>query len=106
MVVTLQPNGRFECKFEINYPMVSSVVFNNDWLPFYIEPGQTVTMYVDWEAVMARSRARDHYYPLHNVHYMGSTAYIGKALKYVDDLFVFRYEDFSKMQKELTLHNL
>lgn len=102
MVVTLQPNGRFECKFEINYPMVSSVVFNNDWIPFYIEPGQTVTMYVDWEAVMARSRARDYYYPLHNVHYMGSTAYIGKALKYVDDLFVFRYEDFSKMQKELT----
>lgn len=102
MVVTLQPNGRFECKFEINYPIVSSVVFNNDWIPFYIEPGQTVTMYVDWEAIMARSRARDHYYPLHNVHYMGSTAYIGKALKYVDDLFVFRYEDFSKMQKELT----
>ena len=102
MVVTLQPNGRFECKFEINYPMVSSVVFNNDWIPFYVEPGQTVTMYVDWEAVMARSRARDYYYPLHNVHYMGSTAYIGKALKYVDDLFVFRYEDFSKMQKELT----
>ena len=102
MVVTLQPNGRFECKFEVNYPMVSSVVFNNNWLPFYIEPGQTVTMYVDWEAVMARSRARDYYYPLHNVHYMGTTAYIGRALKYVDDLFVFRYEDFSKMQKELT----
>lgn len=102
MVVTLQPNGRFECKFEINYPMVSSVVFNNNWLPFYIEPGQTVTMYVDWEAIMARSRARDHYYPYHNLHYMGSTAYIGRALKYVDNLFVFRYEDFSKMQKELT----
>ena len=102
MVVTLQPNGRFECKFEINYPMVSSVVFNNNWLPFYIEPGQTVTMYVDWEAIMARSRARHHYYPNHNLHYMGSTAYIGRALKYVDNLFVFRYEDFSKMQKELT----
>lgn len=102
MVVTLQPNGRFECKFEINYPMVSSVVFNNNWLPFYIEPGQAVTMYVDWEAIMARSRARDHYYPYHNLHYMGSNAYIGRALKYVDNLFVFRYEDFSKMQKELT----
>ncbi|WP_294606807.1 thioredoxin-like domain-containing protein [uncultured Bacteroides sp.] len=102
MVVTLQPNGRFECKFEVNYPMVSSVVFNNNWVPFYIEPGQTITMYVDWEAVMARSRARDYYYPLHNVHYMGATAYIGRVLKYVDDLFVFRYEDFSKMQKELT----
>lgn len=102
MVVTLQPNGRFECKFEINHPMVSSVVFNNNWIPFYIEPGQTVTMYVDWEAIMACSRARDRYYPLHNIHYMGGTAYIGRALKYVNDLFVFRYEDFSKMQKELT----
>lgn len=102
MVVTLQPNGRFECKFEVNYPMVSSVVFNNNWLPFYIEPGQTVTMYVDWEAIMARSRARDYDYPYHNLHYMGPTAYIGRALKYANDLFVFRYEDFSKMQKELT----
>ena len=82
--------------------MVSSVVFNNNWLPFYIEPGQTVTMYVDWEAIMARSRARDYDYPYHNLHYMGPTAYIGRALKYANDLFVFRYEDFSKMQKELT----
>lgn len=102
MVVTLHPNGRFECKFEVNYPMVSSIVFNNNWLPFYIEPGQTVTMYVDWEAIMARSRARDYDYPYHNLHYMGPTAYIGRALKYANDLFVFRYEDFSKMQKELT----
>ena len=39
MVVTLQPNGRFECKFEVNYPMVSSVVFNNNWLPFLYRAG-------------------------------------------------------------------
>ena len=101
-VIQIAPNGSFSCRFIINHPIESSVVLGHNWIPFYIEPGQTLTMYIDWEAVMARSRARDYYYPLHNVHYMGSTAYIGKALKYVDDLFVFRYEDFSKMQKELT----
>lgn len=102
MVVNLHPDGRFECKFAICYPVASAVVFGNNSIPFYVEPGQTVTMYVDWEAVMARSRARDYYYPLRNVHYMGETACLGKALKYLDELFVFRYEDFSKMQKELT----
>ena len=102
MVVTLQPNGRFECKFEINYPMVSSVVFNNDWIPFYVEPGQTVTMYVDWEAVMARSRARDHYFPIRNTAYMGPSASLSYLLKDFDNLITYRYEDLSKSQKTLT----
>lgn len=102
IVVDLQPNGKFECKFEISYPMSASVVFANNWVPFYVEPGQTVTLYIDWESIMECSRARDYYYPIRNLHYMGTDAYISRALKYVNELFVFRYEDFVKMQKELT----
>ncbi|WP_291529933.1 TlpA family protein disulfide reductase [Bacteroides sp. UBA939] len=102
MVVNLQPNGRFECKFEANYPIYSSVVFKDSWIPLYAEPGQTVTLYLDWEAVMARSRARDYYYPIKNLHYMGADAYINHALRYMDDYMNFPYEEFSKMQKELT----
>ena len=102
VVVNLQPSGRFECKFEANYPICSSVVFNDNWIPFYAEPGQTVTLYLDWEAVMARSRARDYHYPIKNLHYMGANAHINHALRYMDDYFDFPYEEFSKMQKELT----
>lgn len=102
MVVNLQPNGRFECKFEINYPISSSVVFNNNWIPFYVEPGQTVTLYLDWESIMAQSRARDYNHPIHNLQYMGPVAHISQMSKHTEQLFVFRYEEFSKMQKELT----
>jgi len=101
-VISLQPNGRFEGKFEANYPVFSSIIFNDNWIPFYAEPGQTVTLYLDWEAVMARSRARDYRYPIKNLHYMGDDAYLNHALKYVDDCLKFPYEEFSKMQKELT----
>lgn len=56
-VIQIAPNGSFSCRFSINHPIESSVVLGHNWIPFYIEPGQTLTMYIDWEAVMARSRA-------------------------------------------------
>ncbi len=73
-VIQIAPNGSFSCRFIINHPVESSVVLGNNWIPFYIEPGQTLTMYIDWEAVMARSRARDHYFPIRNTAYMGPSA--------------------------------
>ena len=69
-VIQIAPNGSFSCRFIINHPIESSVVLGHNWIPFYIEPGQTLTMYIDWEAVMARSRARDHYFPIRNTAYM------------------------------------
>lgn len=102
IVVNLQPNGRFKCKFKVDYPMYSSVVFNENWIPFYVEPGETITLYIDWEAIMEYSRARDYYYPLKNLQYMGPTAYLSRVLKYVGQFSEFRYDEFSKMQKELT----
>ena len=88
-VVQIDKDGSFTCKFVIHHPVEQSLTLNNDWIPFYIEPGQTLTMYIDWEAIMARSRARDHYFPINNIAYMGPTA-------------PFSYEDLSKSQKTLT----
>lgn len=102
MVIDLLPNGRFECKFEVNNSISKQIVFNNNWIPFYAEPGQTVTIYLDWEAILEQSRSRLHYYPIRDVHYMGSTGYISRVLKYVDEKYVFKYDEFSKMVKELT----
>lgn len=38
------PDGRFDVKFEIQYPVLTSLLFNNDFYKFYIEPGQTLGM--------------------------------------------------------------
>ena len=101
-VIQIAPNGSFSCRFIINHPVESSVVLGNNWIPFYIEPGQTLTMYIDWEAVMARSRARDHYFPIRNTAYMGPSAPLSYLLKDLDKLITYRYEALTKAQKTLT----
>ena len=101
-VIQIAPNGSFSCRFSINHPIESSVVLGHNWIPFYIEPGQTLTMYIDWEAVMARSRARDHYFPIRNTAYIGPYASLSYLLKDFDNQITYRYEDLSKSQKTLT----
>ena len=62
-MIQIDEDGSFLCKFVIKHPVEQSVTLGNNWIPFYIEPGQTLTMYIDWEALLARSRARDYYFP-------------------------------------------
>ena len=50
-VIQIDEDGSFLCKFVIKHPVEQSVTLDNNWIPFYIEPGQTLTMYIDWEAV-------------------------------------------------------
>lgn len=101
-VVQIDKDGSFTCKFIIHHPVEQSLTLNNNWLPFYIEPGQTLTMYIDWEAVMARSRARDHYFPINNTAYMGPSAPLSYILSDFSRSITYRYEDLSKSQKTLT----
>ena len=100
-VVQIDKDGSFTCKF-VHHPVEQSLTLNNDWIPFYIEPGQTLTMYIDWEAIMARSRARDHYFPINNIAYMGPTAPFSYILSDFSKSIPYRYEDLSKSQKTLT----
>lgn len=101
-VIQIAPDGSFSCRFIINHPIESSVVLGHNWVPFYIEPGQTLTMYIDWEAVMARSRARDNYFPIKNTAYMGPSASLSYLLNDFDNLISYRYDDLTKSQKTLT----
>lgn len=63
-VVPINSDGSFQCKFVLSHPVCQNLTINNAWIPFYAEPGDTITLYLDWEDLMARSRARDHNYPL------------------------------------------
>lgn len=85
-VVPINPDGSFECKFILSYPVCQNLTLNNQWIPFYAEPGDTVTMYLDWEDIMARSRARDNKYPLIHTAYMGKTAALSYLAVTLNDL--------------------
>ena len=51
-VVQIDKDGSFTCKFVIHHPVEQSLTLNNDWIPLYIEPGQTLTTYIYWEAIV------------------------------------------------------
>ena len=46
-IVNINPDGSFECKLALNYPMENLIQFCYHQIPFYIEPGQTLSIYVD-----------------------------------------------------------
>lgn len=101
-VIQIDEDGSFLCKFVIKHPVEQSVTLDNNWIPFYIEPGQTLTMYIDWEALLARSRARDYYFPIKNTAYMGPSASISYLLKEFKALIPYRYDDLSNARNKLT----
>lgn len=101
-VVEIAPDGSFKCKFVINHPTEQAITLGNNWIPFFIEPGQTLTMYIDWEALMARSRARDYYFPIKNTAYMGPSASLSYLSKELSTLIPYHYDDLSQSQKTLT----
>lgn len=101
-VIQIDEDGSFLCKFVIKHPVEQSVTLDNNWIPFYIEPGQTLTMYIDWEALLARSRARDYYFPIKNTAYMGPSASLSYLLKEFKSLIPYRYDDLSNARNKLT----
>ena len=101
-VVQIHPDGSFDCKFIIHHPISQSITIGNEWLPFYIEPGQTLTIYIDWEDLLARSRARDRNFPIKNTAYMGPSASLSYLAKDCNSLIYYNYDDIYKSQKELT----
>lgn len=82
-LVPIAPDGTFSVRLPLQHPMSLQVAINNEYFPFFLEPGQTQTMYLDWEDVLARSRARDHDFPIRHTQFMGDGAqmsYLAKAL--------------------------
>ncbi|MDD3036300.1 thioredoxin-like domain-containing protein [Bacteroides sp.] len=101
-VVPIAPDGSFTCKFLISHPIESAITLGHSWISFFIEPGQTLTMYIDWESVLARSRARSYNEPSFKTDYMGPSADLSYLLRDYDELYSFDYGDLAKQQKTLS----
>ena len=80
-VVLINPDGMFSVRLPLQHPMSLNLLINNAWLPFFLEPGQTQTMYLNWEDLLARSRARDRNFPLSNTQFMGDGAHMSCLAK-------------------------
>ena len=101
-VVEFDTDGSFRCKFVIYHPVCQAFTFRNLWIPFYIEPGQTLTMYIDWEEVLRYDRMRGLLPNISDIEYMGPSASLAYLNQTLGNEFRYDYNWMSKLRNEQT----
>ena len=84
VVVQIHEDGRFESAIPMNYPQYWTVSFNDTYQSFYIQPGQTLVMLLDWEDFLMADRLRNIRYKYENTRYQGIAAGINNELSAFD----------------------
>jgi hypothetical protein len=80
ITVQIHEDGRFEGNIPMNYPAYLNVNFHRSQIYFYLEPGQTLSMLLDWEEFLIADRRRDIQYPLSDIRFAGAPADINREL--------------------------
>lgn len=101
-IVPIRPDGSFRCKFPLQHPICQSLEVKNTYISFYAEPGDTVTLYISWEDVMAYKRARDYSCPLPHTAYMGGTPDLSQLAAGLGTYFNYPYKELEKAKRTLT----
>ncbi|MDR1518342.1 MAG: TlpA family protein disulfide reductase [Dysgonamonadaceae bacterium] len=80
IVLQIHEDGRFECNIPLNYPVCTSIHFQRSTENFYIEPGQTLAVLLDWEDFRMADRCRNIRYKFQNTKYEGVLASLNAEL--------------------------
>lgn len=78
--IQIFPDGRFIVHLEIFHPTANQLVIDNCRFPFYIEPGHTIGMVLDWEDFLQTDRVRDRSYTPQFTRYLGPLSVINKEI--------------------------
>lgn len=71
-VVEVKPDGRFSVDIPVDYPTLNDISMNKLRLQFYVQPGDTLTMFIDWEDCLLTDRYRDRSFKdFRSLRYMG-----------------------------------
>ncbi|MTK51833.1 TlpA disulfide reductase family protein [Paludibacter sp.] len=101
VVIKIEPDGRFEAEIPMNMPKYTHAIFNERYgIPFYIEPGQTLCMILDWDEFLTANRKANIRYPFKNIEYRGALASLNKELL-TYPTSQFSYEVFDKKRKTM-----
>ncbi|MEP5338815.1 MAG: hypothetical protein ABJL44_18970 [Algibacter sp.] len=76
-VIEIHKDGRFELELPLEYPMQNYFVIKSQVIPFYLEPGQNLSVILNWEDIKQPRRVS---YPLKNVTYQGPLGNINTDL--------------------------
>jgi len=80
IVIQIHPDGRFEADLPINIPLYSHFVIKGKWIPFYLEPGQTLSITLDLFELMQIDRIASFENKLKNLEFEGQLAGVNKDL--------------------------
>ncbi|WP_159517760.1 TlpA family protein disulfide reductase [Sunxiuqinia indica] len=100
IVVQVYPDGRFEASFPMTVPQYTNLSINKRWIPFYIEPGQTLSMILDWDEFLIADRKRNIRYKIQDIQFQGPLAKINEDLA-AYDFAPFDYKAFQKQVSTL-----
>lgn len=98
LVIQIEEDGRFECDIPLSYPVTLYSDIREVPINFYIEPGQTLGIILDWEEFRKMDRYRDRSYNMSNIVFMGPAGKINQELAMANHKV--KKTDFTKIHKE------
>jgi len=79
-VIRIYPDGRFEANFLLIHPIYSYFVINDAIIRFYLEPGQTLSVTLNWDEFLIADRLRNIRYQMKGIVFGGALAKINDEL--------------------------
>lgn len=80
-VIQIYPDGRFEANFPLIHPVHSIFMINDMPIRFYIEPGQTLSVILNWDEFLIADRLRNIRYQMKGIVFGGTLAKINDELQ-------------------------
>tara|TARA_R110000796_G_C14550498_1_gene433778 strand:+ start:390 stop:2603 length:2214 start_codon:yes stop_codon:yes gene_type:complete len=96
VVINISPDGRFETNIPLIHPLRAKLSINKISFDFYLEPGQTLGLIVDWENFLkAEIFSKYRSYNSKEIEYRGKLAQINNELA----SFEFELYDYNKFKE-------
>jgi thiol-disulfide isomerase/thioredoxin len=100
-VIEIQPDGRFDIKLPVAYLTSPFMLLNEYPFQFYIAPGQTLGVVLDWEDFLQADRQRNIRYKFKYTQFLGSLATLNKEMSDYNEPN-FDYKAFREKTKTVT----
>lgn len=85
-VIEVHEDGRFEATIPMDHPEYTYLSLSKALLNYYIEPGQTLAIVLDWDEFLAADRFRNIRYEFKDIEFQGPLAQVNRELHNVNSV--------------------
>ena len=101
VIIEIDEDGKFQAEIPLIHPVRSYLYVSNRIIPFYLEPGQTLGMVLDWENFLDAEHYNHRFYPQNAIEFRGNLAQINQELSQFQ-FAEFNYEKFKENSLNLS----